>query len=96
MYGTTTRRSQRAFGNPPRPAILQRKDETKGKKIINWLPRKDNIPIEVLMPDKTVLKGIAEQTIAAAKESEVVQFERFGFCRLDRKGEMHSFWFTHK
>ncbi len=68
----------------------------KGKKIINWLPRKDNIPIEVLMPDKTVLKGIAEQTIAAAKESEVVQFERFGFCRLDRKGEMHSFWFTHK
>ena len=69
-----------------------------GTKIIHWLPQsKENIKVEVLMPDASVIKGIAENTVSNIKEGDVVQFERFGFCRLDKikKGKL-SFWFSHK
>ncbi|MFH1641649.1 MAG: glutamate--tRNA ligase [Nanoarchaeota archaeon] len=71
-------------------------EQFKGKKIINWLPSKNNVKIEVLMPDKVVKKGIAEQNISKIKEGDVIQFERFGFCRLDKKGDPLKFWFSHK
>ena len=48
-----------------------------------------------MMPDKTVLKGLAENNVNSLKEGDVIQFERFGFCRLDDKDKM-KFWFTHK
>ncbi len=35
-----------------------------------------------------VVKGISEPAVAELKEGEVVQFERFGFVRLDDKNEM--------
>lgn len=67
----------------------------KGKKVIHWLPADaDNVEVEIMMPDKTVQKGIAEKGISEMEEGDVIQFERFGFCRLDDK-EKNSFWFTH-
>jgi glutamyl-tRNA synthetase len=69
----------------------------KGKKIINWLPGKGNIDVEVLMPDKSIKKGIAEHTISKLKEGDIIQFLRFGFCRLDKKTKnVYKFWFTHE
>ena len=69
----------------------------KGEKIINWLPAQGNINIEVLMPDKTIMKGLAEHNTKSLEESIVIQFERFGFCRLDKKEkDKLKFWFTHK
>ena len=69
----------------------------KGRKVINWLPGKGNEDIEVMMPDKTIKKGIAEHNVSHLKEGETVQFERFGFCRLDKKDkDKLMFWFTHK
>ncbi len=35
-----------------------------------------------------VVKGVSEPAVAELKEGEVVQFERFGFVRLDDKNEM--------
>ena len=70
-------------------------EDFKGKRVINWLPGEGNIDIEVLMPDKEVKKGIAEKNIKSLKENEVIQFERFGFCRLDNKEKL-VFWFAHK
>jgi glutamyl-tRNA synthetase len=68
-----------------------------GKKVINWLPGKGNVNVEVLMPDKTVKKGIAEKNVIDIKEGEIIQFERFGFCRLDKKEKKKlKFWFAHK
>lgn len=32
-----------------------------------------------------IARGYAEKNISGLKEGEVIQFERFGFCRLDRK-----------
>lgn len=67
-----------------------------GKKIIHWLPvDKSLVSIEVLMPDNKKIKGLCEKGIGSIKEGDIVQFERFGFCRLDDKKKM-VFWFTHK
>ena len=64
-----------------------------GVGIIHWLPvQKDLVKTEVLMPDAKVKKGIAEPGIKKLKQGDIIQFERFGFCRLDGK----QFWFTHK
>ena len=66
--------------------------------IIHWLPKgNDLVNVEVLMPDKQLVKGVAEPLILKLKEDDVIQFARFGFCRLDKKekSKLH-FWFTHK
>jgi len=62
-----------------------------GKKIIHWLP-KNTTKVEILMPDCKLQKGIAEESIKNIKTDEVIQFERFGFCKLDKE---NSFWYTH-
>lgn len=74
----------------------------KGKKIMHFLPvSKDLIDAEILMNDISVVKGIAEQSIKDVKVNDVIQFERFGFCRLDSveekgKKKIYKFWFTHR
>ncbi|MBR9699320.1 glutamate--tRNA ligase [Candidatus Woesearchaeota archaeon] len=75
--------------------ISENYEEFKGKRVINWLPKEKNIDIEVLMPDKEVKKGVAEHNIHSLKEGDIIQFERFGFCRLDDKNHWR-FWYTHK
>jgi glutamyl-tRNA synthetase len=71
----------------------------KGKNKIHWLPNDKSqlVDVEILMPDKTTKTGVAEKTLEILKVGDVIQFERFGFCRLDSKeGNKYNFWFTHK
>ncbi len=69
-----------------------------GKKIIHWLPNsKDLLDVEVLMPNHTTAKGKAESALAQANVGDIVQFERFGFCRLDSiDNKIYKFWFAHR
>lgn len=71
----------------------------KGKMIIHFLPQQDDlIDTEILMPDKIVKTGKADPYIKKLKQGEVIQFERFGFCKLDsieKKDNKYMFWFTH-
>ena len=68
----------------------------KGKKIIHWLPKnKDLVKVEVLMPDNKVVKGLGESNMNHIKKDQIIQAERFGFLRCDKKDKL-SFWFTHK
>jgi len=71
------------------------KFKSKGKKIIHWLPGNELIEAAVLMPDNTTTVGYCEESVRLLKEGSVVQFERFGFCRLDNKQNL-TFWFGHK
>jgi glutamyl-tRNA synthetase len=49
------------------------------------------------MPDKKLKKGFAEAGIKDLPVGAMVQFERFGFCRLDSKQkDKIVFWFAHK
>lgn len=69
-----------------------------GEMIMHWLPEsKELIDVEVLMPDKTTKKGFGESSLSKLKEGDIVQLERFGFCRLDKKEkDKLVFWFGHK
>ncbi|MFH1590841.1 MAG: glutamate--tRNA ligase [archaeon] len=69
-----------------------------GAKNIHWLPYGDQVrEVDVLMPDQTVMSGLAEAGIDDIEPGEVIQFERMGFCRLDQIGGGRAiFWFTHK
>jgi len=69
-----------------------------GRMIIHWLPvSNDLVNIEIRMPDNKIIKGLAESSIGKLKEGDIVQFQRFGFCRLDKKlkGKL-EFIFTNK
>jgi len=66
-------------------------------KIIHWLPAKNLVKIEVLMPDKSVVEGLAEEGVKKLKIGEVCQFERKYFVRLDKKEKTKlKFWYTHQ
>jgi glutamyl-tRNA synthetase len=39
--------------------------------------------VEVITPDRKVIKGLAEPAVAALEPGTIVQFERFGFVRID-------------
>ncbi len=70
----------------------------KGAAIIHWLPySEDLVNVEILMPDTTLVKGLAESSVKNIKVNSVVQFERFGFCRLDKiEKDKLVFWYSHK
>ncbi|MGM5484049.1 MAG: glutamate--tRNA ligase [Nanobdellota archaeon] len=75
------------------------KFKDKGKNIIHFLPAEDKlIDTEILMPDNKVIKGKSEKSILELKPGEVIQFQRFGFCRLDeiKQDGTRRFWFTHE
>ena len=69
-----------------------------GKKIMHWLPKDEKlVRVEVLMPNAKIVKGIAEPSVKNIKINDVVQFERFGFCKLDSiEKDKLVFWFTHE
>ena len=69
----------------------------KGSRIMHYLPvQQDLVNVEVMMPDKQVVKGLGEPTMNGLKVGDIIQSERFGYMRLDRKekGKL-IFWFTH-
>jgi glutamyl-tRNA synthetase len=66
----------------------------KGAPIIHWVSE-GSIECQVRYSDGTIHKGLAEpDTITAAKKESVVQFERFGYCKL-RKNNIIYGNFTH-
>ncbi|MFA6072637.1 MAG: glutamate--tRNA ligase [Candidatus Woesearchaeota archaeon] len=75
--------------------------KAKGKKIIHWIPANQNVDVTVLMPDATLLVGKGEKDVSTLNVGDVIQFERFGFCRLDsittnNANKEYNFWFAHK
>ncbi|MEK6927800.1 MAG: glutamate--tRNA ligase [Nanoarchaeota archaeon] len=55
------------------------------------------LPVKIKMDDASWLEGMGEQDIANLKIGEVIQFERFGFVRLDKVvNGVYEFWFSHK
>lgn len=74
---------------------------TDSKRFIHWLPcdEKQIINAEIFMPDGSVKKGIAEANILSEAEGAEVQFERFGFARLDvldKANKLLKAYYSHK
>ncbi|MFH1916652.1 MAG: glutamate--tRNA ligase [Nanoarchaeota archaeon] len=72
------------------------RDSPLEKHIIHWLPALGNVQVDVFMPDHELITGFGEPSLDGVETGEVIQFERFGFCRLDKKDESYHFWFTHR
>ena len=70
----------------------------KGEKIMHYLPVNDFlIKVDVVLEDAQVISGLAETGLQNLKIGEIVQFERFGFVKLDRKEKQRLvFYFIHK
>ncbi len=61
---------------------------------LQWLF--DFMPVEVVMPDGSVVKGYGEKNLEQTEEGQLIQFERFGFVNVDSKGEPTVAYFSHK
>ncbi len=86
---------------------MHSREHEQGEKIIQWVSEQ-NVPIKVIKvgdllnaggtfneKSLTEIEGLAEKTIDEIGEGQVIQFERFGFCRLDNKNRM-EFIFVSK
>ena len=67
-----------------------------GAPMIHWIPAWTGIPCEVVMPDATTARGIAEDTCRQLKPNAIIQFERFGFVRVDSIDWKLSGHFAHR
>ncbi|MGF7118208.1 glutamate--tRNA ligase [Methanobacterium oryzae] len=68
-----------------------------GAQIIHWIPADDNVIAQVVMPDASIIEGLVEPACENLKVGDIVQFERFGFARLDEiKDDKLVFYFAHK
>jgi len=53
---------------------------------------------KVLMPNGKWMEGLVNENISDLKKGDMIQFEKFGFCRFDgiNKKKEYEFWFAHK
>jgi glutamyl-tRNA synthetase len=92
-----TFKSQKTGLTPRDFSFISEEPPTTKTKFLHWLPASpNNIYVEVLMPDGTRKEGLGEYELEKLKVGDVIQFERFGFCRLHKKEkEKLEFWFAH-
>jgi glutamyl-tRNA synthetase len=64
--------------------------------LIHWVPIGMDMPCQVVMPDATVTEGIAEKACKDLKPNDIVQFERFGFVRIDSVNAKITAYYAHK
>jgi glutamyl-tRNA synthetase len=65
-------------------------------KLIHWIPKGEEVLCQVVMPDATLKEGIAESACKKLKPNTVIQFERFGFVRVDKNCVKLTNYFAHK
>ncbi len=64
--------------------------------LIQWIPKGAEFPCRVMMPDASVTEGFAESACKKLKADAIIQFERFGFTRVDQVGEKMVAYYAHK
>jgi glutamyl-tRNA synthetase len=64
--------------------------------LIHWICVGKDMPCQVVMPDATVAEGIAESACKQLKPNSVIQFERFGFVRIDEVNTKLTAYYAHK
>ncbi len=65
--------------------------------LIHWVPLGEEYPCRAVMPDASVVEGMAESACKKLKPNSVIQFERFGFVRVDDiSDEKLTVYYAHK
>ncbi|MFX0086865.1 MAG: glutamate--tRNA ligase [Candidatus Hodarchaeota archaeon] len=86
--------------HPAGSATFYSKDVSSARKLqarmIQWVPHHSKIQVKILMPNGNIIEGVAETGLKNAKVGQIIQFERFAFCRIEEIGKtVHLIW-THK
>jgi glutamyl-tRNA synthetase len=72
-------------------------DARKAKsQLIHWILIGKDMPCSALMPDATVTEGVAESACRKLKPDDIIQFERFGFVRVDENNVALTVYFAQK
>ena len=64
--------------------------------LIHWIPDGTGLPCRVVMPDCSSLTGLVEDDLRGVRPGEVVQFERFGFVRVDKVNGRPVVYYAHR
>jgi glutamyl-tRNA synthetase len=64
--------------------------------LIQWIPQGTQFPCQVIMPDASVTEGFAEADCKKLKPDAIIQFERFGFVRVNEVSERLVAYYGHK
>ncbi len=66
--------------------------------LIHFVPKDGKeVHAEIFMPDTSTQNIVCESNASSITPNEVIQFERYAFCRLDRiENGKPIFWFTHE
>jgi glutamyl-tRNA synthetase len=65
-------------------------------RLLQWILADENVPCRVVMSDASVSVGVAESACKKLKPDDVVQFERFGFVRVDEAAPKLTAYYAHK
>jgi len=66
-----------------------------GAPLIHWIPVGEGVKAEVIMPNTSIVKGIAEDDCKKLREGTIIQFERFGFVRINQQKERLIAYYAH-
>jgi glutamyl-tRNA synthetase len=64
--------------------------------LIQWIPKGSEYTAEVIQQDATAIAGFAEVDCKKLKPDDIIQFERFGFVRVDTVGEKLIVYYAQK
>jgi glutamyl-tRNA synthetase len=64
--------------------------------LIHWIPVGEDMPCQVIMPDATMAEGVAESACKQLTPNTIIQFERFGFVRIDEVAAKLTAYYGHK
>jgi len=64
--------------------------------LIHWIPKGTGIPCNSVMNDNSVVTGIAEDSCRGLSVDDIIQFERFGFVRVDRSDDPLIVYYAHR
>jgi len=63
-----------------------------GLAFIHWLPKGLGVEAEVVMPDASRVRGLVEPLCLEEEAGSIVQFERFGFARIDSLNPLVAYY----
>jgi glutamyl-tRNA synthetase len=64
-------------------------------RLIHWIPDQTGIRTTIIMPDKSRVHGLAEKNCSELKQGDIVQFERFGFVRINQVNNQIIAYYAH-
>jgi len=91
MEGTKAYSAEASFASGPYEEARKAK-----ARLIHWIVVGEDVPCQVVMPDAIVNEGIAESACKKLKPDAVIQFERFGFVRVNEVAAKLTAYYAHK